>query len=418
MRFFSLFRLSLLSVVIFSFFSCKKKIEIFQTDALSDYMPLSAGKYITYRVDSTVFTNFGRNVEIHSYQVKHLIESQITDNLGRPGYRVFRYMRDTAGIQSWQAAGAYFITPLSNQIELIEDNLRFIKMHLPIKEGFSWKGNKFLSADPYESLYPFTNDDDMEDWDYNYESTNDIFSYKQQTLAGVVKIVQIDERFALDTVNVLNNKVTIPKNSDATYVRGSASDTIIINASDPESGHEKLTVYNRTNFFASLNKIIIPPGFALYFEFRNNKWYYPNPLTVLNNKITIPRNISLAYIFGNATDSIKIDVSNLDTFQTKKLTIYNKSNSAAYLNYIGIPPGFGRNYELRNGQWTFADNINVLLNQDPFNSDLPFGSTNYSIEKYAKNIGLVYKELIMWDYQPGGAYKTGFGILMRMIDHN
>jgi hypothetical protein len=31
---------------------------------------------------------------------------------------------------------------------------------------------------------------------------------------------------------------------------------------------------------------------------------------------------------------------------------------------------------------------------------------------------LVFKELIMWDYQPNSNGKTGFGIKMWMIDHN
>ncbi|MBS1656200.1 MAG: hypothetical protein JSU05_15210, partial [Bacteroidetes bacterium] len=38
--------------------SCGKKTEDFQTEAISDYVPLASGKYITYRLDSTVFTNF------------------------------------------------------------------------------------------------------------------------------------------------------------------------------------------------------------------------------------------------------------------------------------------------------------------------------------------------------------------------
>src|SRR5215212_10988239 len=84
------------------FFSCKKQNEEFITEPISDYIPLVPGKFITYRIDSTVFTNFGRNTEIHSYQEKNLIDAQVTDALGRTSYRVFRYLRDTLGIQAWQ----------------------------------------------------------------------------------------------------------------------------------------------------------------------------------------------------------------------------------------------------------------------------------------------------------------------------
>jgi len=413
-----LIRFSLFAFVVFSFFSCTKTTEVFQTDALEDYIPQVAGKYITYRIDSTVFTGFGSNTEIHSYQVKHVIESQITDNLGRPSYRVFRYLRDTAGTQPWVPGGSYFITPLSNQVEVTEDNLRFIKLHAPIRQDYKWKGNSYLSFEPYSSVYSFNNDDAMDTWEYNYKNVNDIFNYKQQNLSNVLDIIQIDERTPLDTINVISNKATIPKNSEAAWLRGNATDTVIITANTPDNGHEDLTIYNRSNQYVSLNKIKIPPGYALSFHYDGNKWYYPNPLTIANNKVVIPRGAYIAYIFGKPTIApTTIDVSQVDTFQTKKIAIFNRSDSNAILNNIIIPPGFGRNYELRNGQWSYYNGVNILLDTDPYFSDTPLGFTNYSIEKYAKNIGLVYKELIMWEYQPSRG-KTGFGIKMWMIDHN
>src|SRR5262245_10817578 len=100
---------------LFSFISCKKETEEFKTDAIVDYMPLTVGKYITYRLDSTVYTNFGRNEEIHRYQVKHVVDAQVTDNLGRPSFRIFRYLRDSLGTQPWVENGTYFMTTLADQ---------------------------------------------------------------------------------------------------------------------------------------------------------------------------------------------------------------------------------------------------------------------------------------------------------------
>ncbi|HEY9663211.1 MAG TPA: hypothetical protein V6C65_32600, partial [Allocoleopsis sp.] len=59
----------------------------------------------------------------------------------------------------------------------------------------------------------------------------------------------------------------------------------------------------------------------------------------------------------------------------------------------------------------------------PITSPGSYGSKSRSVEKYAKAIGLVYREYELWEYQPntggtGGPYKTGFGITMWMIDHN
>jgi hypothetical protein len=431
MRLLSITRLSILAVLFTSLFSCNEKEE-FTTDALEDYMPLTVGKYITYRVDSLVFTSFGRATEVHKYQFKHVIDAKITDNQGRTAYRVYTFFRDSVNATSWTSAqpwinsGTYLITPLGDQVEVSENNLRFIKLHLPIRTNFSWNGNKFLPRDPYQPAgYSFNNDDDIQKWDYYYENLNDIFIYKQQTLSNVLNVIHIDERFAIDTADVIANKVTIPQNSNATYIRGNATDTIIVTANTPGPGDEKLILYNRSNQYVSLNKIVIPPGLALSYQYANGKWGYPNPLTVASNAVSIPRTGLVSYIFGTATDSIKISTSNVDTSQIRKITIYNKSNFDAYLSNIKIPPGFGRVFELvsATGQWTYYNNLNVLLDKDPYTDELPPGSSNYSIEKYAKNIGLVSKQILMTEYQPntggaGGPYTTGFGINMWMIDHN
>jgi len=183
-----------LAIVVSVFFSCNEKEE-FATDKISDYMPLAIGKYITYRLDSLVFTGFGRVIETHRYQIKDQIDAIINDNQGRPCYRVYRYLRDSLGTTSWQPAGTYLITPLSDQVELIEDNLRFIKLHMPIKDGFSWKGNKYLPTDPYGSKYNFSNDDNMGEWDFYYEKLSPSFSYRGNNYTNVYTIEEANENF-------------------------------------------------------------------------------------------------------------------------------------------------------------------------------------------------------------------------------
>jgi len=170
------YRFGLIAILLFSLFSCTEKTEEFITEPLSDYLPLQPGKYITYRIDSLVFTNFQRNVETHSYQVKHEVDAEIKDNLGRPSYRIYRYLRNADGTGEWSNNGAYYVTPLSDRIEMIEDNLRFIKLHAPLREGFSWKGNSYLNLDPYES-FKFTLSGYMEKWDYSYDSFSSSFEH-------------------------------------------------------------------------------------------------------------------------------------------------------------------------------------------------------------------------------------------------
>ncbi|HEU5167437.1 MAG TPA: hypothetical protein VFU29_17960 [Chitinophagaceae bacterium] len=178
---------------LFSITSCEKETEEFKTEAIADYLPLAVGKYITYRLDSTVFTNLGRNEELHRYQVKHVVDAQIADNLGRPSYRILRYLRDSLGTQPWVENGTYFITPLTDEAEVIEDNLRYIKLHLPFKLNTDWKGNKYLARDPFGSIATFFNDDDMNAWDYNIENYESTTTIGGKSVNDVYTIFQIDE---------------------------------------------------------------------------------------------------------------------------------------------------------------------------------------------------------------------------------
>ena len=107
--------------------SCSKSTEIYPSATIEDFAPMQIGKYITYRLDSTVTTNFGVAFEVHTYEVKFLVDAQITDNLGRPAYRIFRYIRNNPG-QAWLPDNTFTATNTGTSFEFVENNLRYIKL--------------------------------------------------------------------------------------------------------------------------------------------------------------------------------------------------------------------------------------------------------------------------------------------------
>jgi hypothetical protein len=190
------------------FFGCGKTTEEFTTEHLSEYLPVQVGKYITYRLDSTVFTNFGATTEVHSFQEKHVVDAEFTDAAGRTSYRIFRFTRDTAGTQPWTPAGSYSITPGDSAMEVIENNLRFIKLVLPIKQDNTWKGNRYLPDNAFSSLYSFNNDFGMDDWDYTYSSLGESLMIGGKAYNNVLIVDGIDETL---NANRSNYTVTDPK---------------------------------------------------------------------------------------------------------------------------------------------------------------------------------------------------------------
>ena len=182
--------LALLAVIVFT--SCDKQNELFTTAPLSDYFPLQTGKYISYDLDSTVYINFGQKDTVIKYQIKDSIETQITDNLGRPAYRIVRYMRKNAS-QLWTASNTFMAVSTGSTIEYVENNLRFQKLKLPIKNGYSWKGNSYFDTYSLNSNFKY-----FDDWDYTYDSVGIAQKIGGIQLDNTLKVNQRDEFLGQD----------------------------------------------------------------------------------------------------------------------------------------------------------------------------------------------------------------------------
>lgn len=188
---------------------CKKQIDTFSSSPLNDYYPLQVGKYITYNLDSTVYVNFGQTKNIVTYQVQDRVDAQITDNSGRIAYRVLRFIRKNATAE-WSSNNTFMVVPGENTIEYVEDNLRFQKLKFPVSEGFSWKGNSYLPANPYPS-YDFASAF-TDGWEYTYDSVNAPIVLGALTIDSTIKVAQIDESLGQD-----------PQDPGTTYAEGTYS---------------------------------------------------------------------------------------------------------------------------------------------------------------------------------------------------
>jgi hypothetical protein len=169
--------------------SCKKENANFTTASVNDYYPLQVGKYITYDLDSTIFTNFGQTLTVRHYQAQYKVDGQITDNLGREGYNIYRYLRQDS-TQNWTIDNIFTVFSNSKSVEYIQDNLRFLKLMAPITEGFSWKGNSYLAYNPYR-YYDFANPAFMEDWNYTYQDVNAPVTIGSKAFENTITVLEI-----------------------------------------------------------------------------------------------------------------------------------------------------------------------------------------------------------------------------------
>lgn len=185
--------------VLLIFGACQKESEIFRTEKIRDYYPLKIGKFITYNLDSTVYVNLSTVKEVHSYVIQDKIDAVIQDNLGRFSYKVKRLIRNKVDTTKWSDLSSYLVTHDSIQLELVQDNLRYIKLREPISNGFSWKGNSYINTTTFPALQY------LNGWEYQYADTRRPF-----TINGISYTETI-------TVNQQNNSLGNPKDKKFYY---------------------------------------------------------------------------------------------------------------------------------------------------------------------------------------------------------
>jgi hypothetical protein len=168
--------------------SCNNKSEILEIEKANDYYPMSVGKYITYKLDSTVYLGYTSTGTVISYYVKDLVEAQITDNLNRKSYRIIRYIKKNLTDPVWNSSSTYFVTPLENSIEYVENNLRYVRLANPVKNDNSWKGNIYIEANGSNSLLQY-----LKDWDYQYANLKQAKAYNNTNFAETVTVNQAND---------------------------------------------------------------------------------------------------------------------------------------------------------------------------------------------------------------------------------
>jgi hypothetical protein len=138
-------------------------------------------------MDSLKFINVGSQDTLVSYLAKEVVEDSITDNLGQPSFRVVRYLNDTTGSGEWAPSIAYMVTPRKGSVEVVENNLRIIKMVTPVQDWVSWLGNIYLDTKSDTSSIAY-----MDGWNYTYANTSQPFDVLEGTIPVTVTVNEAD----------------------------------------------------------------------------------------------------------------------------------------------------------------------------------------------------------------------------------
>jgi len=167
--------------------SCNKSENNYSAASIKDYNPSIVGKYITYQLDSLVYISFGTRDTTISNEVKYFTDAAITDNLGRPSFRIIRFIRKT-NTDNWTPDASFMVTNTINTLEFIENNLRYIKLAMPIRLGYSWKGNSYIDTYSANSTLKY-----LDNWDYSYSDIGVSGTIGTFSLDNILTVDQRDE---------------------------------------------------------------------------------------------------------------------------------------------------------------------------------------------------------------------------------
>jgi hypothetical protein len=185
-----------LIIIVITLGGCSKQTDTYQDETLSDYyLPLEQGKYIRYQLDSTLYIEFGQKDTVISYEAKDVVDGEMTDAMGRPGWRILRYLRPVGSTneEEWDQRHTYFVIPTATKLEVFESNLRFIKLTNPVREGNTWHGNAYLPDHPYEQFYGILSDGGLQFWDYTYQNHGGTENYNGVDYDSTLTVHQVEE---------------------------------------------------------------------------------------------------------------------------------------------------------------------------------------------------------------------------------
>ncbi len=131
--------------LILGLFSCRKTKDLTSPTVENvEYYPLKVGNYSIYQVQKSNYGLTGRTDT--SFQLKNVFQESWTDLEGDASVKIARYKKGENAI-SFVLDSIWHAKTKSSQVIVTENNVPFLKLHMPLSEGKVWNGNLFNSSE-------------------------------------------------------------------------------------------------------------------------------------------------------------------------------------------------------------------------------------------------------------------------------
>lgn len=197
-----------IAALLFSTSSCKKEDAIIPYNPQLDfaYYPMNIGSFIEYDVDYIFWDDFTQTVDTTNYILREYIESILVNYSGDTLYRIERNTKSHPD-SAWNVSQVWYCGVKDNYIFKVEENIRYVKLIVPIQKNSEWDGNIY---------------NDLETQSYKYVSVDEPKQFGNQTFDKCVTVLQQnyeslinqdfeEEIFAYNTGLVFKKQIHVDK---------------------------------------------------------------------------------------------------------------------------------------------------------------------------------------------------------------
>jgi hypothetical protein len=299
------------------------------------------------------------------------------------------------------------ITPTRETIEVVENNLRYQKLKLPVSNGFSWKGNSYIDTN-----IPYSEVSYLYDWDYTYDSVGMPYTVLNGTIPVALVVHQRDSSNNFNSSLLPeadagpSQTITLPANSASlngsqssdpsgiiisykwVQVSGPAAAEIVddsaaittVNALQEGQYVFALTIKDNNGITdAELVKVIVAAEGNLL----------PVANAGADQTIIVPANS--ASLDGGASFAPSGSIASYTWTQSSgptAATIANPNNAATSVDNLQLGVYVFELLVKDNNNNTASNLVTVTVNNPAYLQK------DYSVEVYGKGIGLIYKRFL------------------------
>ena len=189
--YFKLFTLLLFAASLLVIGSCKRESKNFAVNYQYNYYPLDSGHYVIYNVDSIQYNFNGiQTYDTITYQEMQVITDTFYDNQNRLNHYVDNYRR-TDSTQPWVFDRRWYALLTTTNLQLNEDDLRFVKLVFPPALNETWNGNIYLPTS--NPLLPGDQYAIFQNWSYFYDNVDTTFNLNNLIINNTIVVSEVNQ---------------------------------------------------------------------------------------------------------------------------------------------------------------------------------------------------------------------------------